>query len=128
LVELILLLLLLSEDLLGLHLLRRPWSLIASRVLSSLIVLPLLVLVLLLLVLLLCFGVLGHLHLDLFNLIGEGWLHGQRAHRPSLVTVVDSVESKGHVGLFGVANQLQIVVCESPKVFSDQEIGSISSN
>jgi hypothetical protein len=83
LVELILLLLLLSEDLLGLDLLRWPWSLISSGVLASLIVLPLLVLVLLLLLLLLGFSILGHLYLDLFNLIGEGWLHGQRAHRPS---------------------------------------------
>ena len=82
LVELILLLLLLSENLLGLDLLRWPWSLISSRVLASLIVLSLLVLVLLLLLLLLRFSVLGHLHLDLFNLIGEGWLHGERADGP----------------------------------------------
>ena len=78
LVELILSLLLLSSwNLLCVNLLRGSLSLVTRQALMSLIVLPLLVLVLLLLQL--RSRVLGHLHLDLFNLIGEGWLHGQRA-------------------------------------------------
>ena len=78
LVELILSLLLLSSwNLLCVNLLRGSLSLVTRQALMSLIVLPLLVLVLLLLQL--RSRVLGHLHLDFFNLIGEGWLHGQRA-------------------------------------------------